>query len=103
MPILVDNIVEQMSDELNSANKTQALTIGHTTRGNPLIHGNTTTLIQQDYRHGERKIYKTRNDARADIFNYIESFYNRKRRQGYNDGLAPVMFEKQYFEKLLVV
>ncbi|ABC32268.1 hypothetical protein HCH_05610 [Hahella chejuensis KCTC 2396] len=56
-PILVDNIVEQISDELQSAGKSKALVIGHTTRGNPLINGKNTTLLQQDYRHGERKIY----------------------------------------------
>jgi hypothetical protein len=34
-----------------------AIVIGHTTRGNPLINGSATTLLQQAYRHGERKIY----------------------------------------------
>lgn len=57
-PTLVDNIVKQMSDELQSAGKKNALVIGHTTRGNPLINGNSTTLAQQDYRHGERKVYR---------------------------------------------
>tara|TARA_B100000446_G_scaffold39408_1_gene34766 strand:+ start:288 stop:1031 length:744 start_codon:yes stop_codon:yes gene_type:complete len=56
-PVLVDNIVKQISDELESAGKTQALAIGHTTRGNPLINGKETTLSQQDYRHGERRLY----------------------------------------------
>jgi putative transposase len=51
----------------------------------------------------KRKIYKTRNDARADIFNYIELFYNPKRRHGNNDGLSPVQYEKQYLEKLAAV
>lgn len=27
-----------------------------------------------------RKVYRTRNDARADVFDYIERFYNRRRR-----------------------
>ncbi len=57
-PVLVDNIVEQISDELKSAGKNNALAIGHATRGNPLINGKNTTLAQQDYRHGERKIYR---------------------------------------------
>lgn len=48
----------------------------------------------------KRKIYKTRNEARADIFNYIEFFYNPVRRHGNNDGLSPMQFEKQYFMKL---
>lgn len=48
----------------------------------------------------KRKIYKTRNEARSDIFNYIELFYNPTRRHSNNHGLSPVEFEKRYFEKL---
>lgn len=48
----------------------------------------------------KRKIYKDRNEARAEIFNYIEFFYNPKRRHGSNNGLSPIQFEKQYFEEL---
>jgi putative transposase len=28
-----------------------------------------------------RKVYRTRDDARADVFDYIERFYNSTRRQ----------------------
>lgn len=48
----------------------------------------------------KRKIYKTRREARSEIFNYIEFFYNPTRRHGYNNGISPMEFEKQYFEKL---
>jgi putative transposase len=48
----------------------------------------------------KRKIYKTREDARRDIFDYIELFYNPKRKHGYNDNLSPIEFEKRYFVKL---
>lgn len=51
----------------------------------------------------KRKIYKTRNEARAEVFNYIEFYYNPKRRHGNNGGLSPVTFEQQYFEKLSTV
>ena len=51
----------------------------------------------------KRKIYKTRSEARSDIFNYIELFYNPKRHHGNNGGLSPVEYEKQYYEKLLGV
>lgn len=51
----------------------------------------------------KRKIYKTRREARSEVFNYIELFYNPRRRHGNNDGISPVEFEKQYFEKLLSV
>ena len=50
-----------------------------------------------------KKIYKTRNEGQAEVFNYIELFYNPVRRHGNNDGLSPVEYEKQYFEKLMSV
>lgn len=42
-----------------------------------------------------RRIYATRDEAKADVFNYIEMFYNTRRQHGHNDGLSPVEFEKQ--------
>jgi len=48
----------------------------------------------------KRKIFNTRAEARSEIFNYIEFFYNPNRRHGNNDGVSPAEFEKQYFEKL---
>ena len=50
-----------------------------------------------------RKIYADREEARRDIFDYIEMFYNPKRRHGYNNQLSPANFEKQYFERLASV
>ena len=50
-----------------------------------------------------RKIYKTRNEAQAEIFNYIELYYNTNRRHGNNDGLPPAEYEKQYYDKFSVV
>ena len=51
----------------------------------------------------KRRIFKTRDEARADIFNYIEFFYNPNRRHGNNNGVSPMNYEKQYFEKLSAV
>jgi len=42
-----------------------------------------------------RTRYRTRDEARADIFDYIEVFYNRKRRHGYLGNISPVDFEKR--------
>ena len=42
--------------------------------------------------------YKTREAAKADIFDYIERFYNRKRPHSYLDYLTPVQYEKQAVE-----
>jgi putative transposase len=47
-----------------------------------------------------RKTYLTREDARQDVFDYIEMFYNPKRRHSNNDRLSPVNYEKQYFQRL---
>lgn len=47
-----------------------------------------------------RKIYADREDARRDIFDYIEMFYNPKRRHGYANDVSPVQFEKLYFNQL---
>ncbi|MGX9276115.1 IS3 family transposase, partial [Pantoea ananatis] len=40
------------------------------------------------------RIYKTRDLARADIFGYIEVFYNRARRHSHLGGLSPEAFEQ---------
>jgi putative transposase len=50
-----------------------------------------------------RKTYTTRAQAREDVFDYIEMFYNPRRRHGFNENLSPVNFEKQYFERLASV
>jgi len=42
-----------------------------------------------------RKTYKTRADARQDVFNYIEMFYNSKRKHVRNGMLSPVAFEQK--------
>jgi putative transposase len=44
----------------------------------------------------KRRVSATREDAKADIFDYIEMFYNPVRRHGHNNGLSPVQFEKQF-------
>jgi transposase InsO family protein len=47
----------------------------------------------------KRKTYKNREEAKQDIFNYIEMFYNPVRRHGYNNDLSPVEFERRHFMK----
>jgi putative transposase len=42
-----------------------------------------------------RTRYRTRDEARADVFDYIEVFYNRKRRHGYLGNISPVDFEER--------
>lgn len=47
-----------------------------------------------------RRIYADREEARRDVFDYIEMFYNPKRRHSYAGGVSPVQFEQQYFNRL---
>ena len=42
-----------------------------------------------------RKVYKTRDEARQDVFEYIEMFYNSKRKHANTGMLSPVIFEQQ--------
>nr|EKU3247808.1 IS3 family transposase [Enterobacter hormaechei] len=45
----------------------------------------------------KKKIYGTREEARSDIFDYIEMFYNRKRRHGSSEQMSPTEYENQYY------
>ena len=42
----------------------------------------------------KRRIYPTRDDAKSDVFDYIEGFYNRVRRHSHLDQLSPMDFEQ---------
>jgi putative transposase len=41
------------------------------------------------------KVYRTRDDARADVFDYVERFYNPVRRHSTIGYISPVEFEKK--------
>jgi putative transposase len=45
----------------------------------------------------KKRVYKTRSLARADIFDYIEAFYNRTRRHSHIGGVSPEAFEAASF------
>ena len=47
-----------------------------------------------------RRHYLTRTEARTDIFDYIERFYNRGRRHSYSKGLAPGVYAEQHLQTL---
>ena len=44
---------------------------------------------------GDKK-YKTHEEAKNDIFNYIEMFYNRKRRHASLGYVSPVAYEEMH-------
>ncbi|MDV7861892.1 IS3 family transposase [Shigella flexneri] len=48
----------------------------------------------------KKKIYGTWEEARSDIFDYIEMFYNSKRRHGSSEQMSPTEYENQYYQRL---
>ena len=49
--------------------------------------------------HGAR--YATRDEARADVFQYIEIFCNRVRRHSSLGGISPVSFYESWLQRQL--
>lgn len=45
------------------------------------------------------RVYRTRDEARPDLFFYIEAFYNRRRRHSSLDYLSPEAYEQLYQER----
>nr|QLG00505.1 Mobile element protein [Leclercia adecarboxylata] len=39
-------------------------------------------------------------EARSEIFDYIEMFYNSKRRHGSSDKVPPAKYKHQYYQRL---
>lgn len=73
----------------------------HEQRGNCYDNALVESFVQLLKRERiRRKIYVDREEARRGIFDYIELFYNPKRRHGYAGDVAPVEFEKHYFNRL---
>lgn len=48
----------------------------------------------------KKKIYATREDAKREIFNFIEMFYNPVKRHSHTGGVSPAKFEEDYFSQL---
>jgi putative transposase len=42
-----------------------------------------------------RKVYRSRDQAKADVFDYIERFYNPTRRHSTLGYVSPIDFERQ--------
>jgi putative transposase len=58
-------------------------------------------LLKRERIH--RKFYAMRDESRSEIFDYIELFYNSKRRHGFNNQLSPVEYEQRYENRLVSV
>jgi len=46
----------------------------------------------------DRTVFHTRKEAQLEVFDFIEAFYNRKRRHSSIDYLSPVNFERRMEE-----
>lgn len=46
-----------------------------------------------------RRTYRTIGEARADVCDYVEVFYNRKRRHEHLGGMSPVQFARKKLEE----
>jgi putative transposase len=44
----------------------------------------------------KRKIYSTREEAKTEIFNFIEMFYNPIKRHSHTGGVSPAQYEEAY-------
>ncbi len=47
----------------------------------------------------KKRIYGKRDEARSDIFGYIEMFYNIKLRHGSSEHIPPAEYEKLYYQR----
>ena len=87
---------QYLSDDFQDLLKQHGITCSMSGRGscydNAAVESFFASLKRERTR---RKKYKTREQARADVFDYIERFYNRQRRHGYVGNISPTQFEER--------
>jgi putative transposase len=92
------------SHDWQSFLKTHGLEASMSRRGNCYDNAVAESFFQLLKRERiKRRVYSTRDEAKADVFHYIEMFYNSKRRHGFNNQLSPVEYENQFTERLVSV
>ena len=91
-----DRGAQYLSDDFQDLLKQHGITCSMSDRGscydNAVVESFFASLKRERTR---RRKYQTRDEARADVFDYIERFYNRKRRHGYVGNISPVAFEER--------
>jgi putative transposase len=60
-----------------------------------LQRGANSTIPSLKTERTAHKVYRTRGDAKADVFDYIERFYNPRRRHSTLGYLSPMEFENK--------
>ena len=77
--------------------KTHSIICGMSRRGNCHDNAVAESFFQLLKRERiKQRIYLTREQAKADVIDYIEMFYNPIWRHGSNQGLSPVEFESRH-------
>ena len=91
-----DRGVQYLSDDFQALLKVNGITCSMSDKGscydNAVVESFFASLKRE---RTKRRKYQTRIEARADVFDYIERFYNRKRRHGYVGNISPVQFENR--------
>ncbi len=91
-----DRGVQYLSDDFQDLLKANGITCSMSDKGscydNAVVESFFASLKRE---RTQRRKYRTRDEARADVFDYIERFYNRKRLHGYVGNISPVQFEKR--------
>ncbi|ELY2738195.1 IS3 family transposase [Cronobacter dublinensis] len=101
VPIHSDQGSQYTSHEWQSFLKSHGLESSMSRRGNCHDNAVAESFFQLLKRERiKKKIYGTREEARSDIFDYIEMFYNSKRRHGSSDQMSPTEYENQYYQRL---
>jgi len=89
-----DRGAQYLSDDFQLLLKSNGITCSLSDQGccydNAVVESFFATLKRERVK---RRKYRTRDEARADIFDYIERFYNRERRHGYVGNISPVEYE----------
>ena len=91
-----DRGVQYLSDDFQDLLQANGIVCSMSGRGscydNAVVESFFASLKRERVR---RRKYRTREEARADVFDYIERFYNRQRRHGYVGNISPVEFEER--------
>jgi len=91
-----DRGVQYISDDFQALLKKNNITCSMSDKGccydNAVVESFFASLKRE---RTKRRKYRTRAETRADVFDYIERFYNRKRRHGYVGNISPVEYEKR--------
>ena len=91
-----DRGAQYTSDDFRDMLKAENITCSMSARGNCYDNAVVESFFGLMKRERINRVrYRTRDEARADIFDYIEVFYNRKRRHGYLGNISPAEFEKR--------